>query len=491
MPTPPLPAATTTVQPTKFLRVKRKRGDAPFSTILVDDLCGRLKKRPSLISAFKAMTADKTLNTSGIADFNASVAKTPARQYVFKRFRTMDMAEAPGAKRARRSYQQQTIAPGQSSGTTPDSARGVEAGGGGDDLADGQVRAAVAALARAPGAPRRGGAPTADCRYTSKSSHVADGGGGIMASNSLSSVTCDGKPLVRTPVAILAPDERPIDEAVWVAFQTGSFDHVFKLVAHGTSVDYQRRAADNTTALMAAAYHGNRQVVEELLNLGADLSLRNRAGLAAADIAAEANHAELAAWMRQLANGTSGVTHEQRRGGRAAGVAPPSEFVYDIYRCCDASGAERGTSQLPPEIQAAAAASAAELKSQLQPPKPPLVLRIGARSIVQNWTVGGRAVEAVDDLEWELDGAEEDGHDAGDTEDSNDEDYWGNDYPDEESAGSSDDGGDKNSSGSSSGEDYEKWHNYGRDVGIGAGAEAYEDGEGRQTIAGLRALQQY
>lgn len=68
------------------------------------------------------------------------------------------------------------------------------------------------------------------------------------------------------------------------------------LVERGADVDAVQR--DSFTPLMAAAQHGDEELVELLLSAGADPAARTDGGTSAADLAADAGHPGLAARLR-------------------------------------------------------------------------------------------------------------------------------------------------------------------------------------------------
>jgi ankyrin repeat protein len=72
------------------------------------------------------------------------------------------------------------------------------------------------------------------------------------------------------------------------------------LVAHGATVN--DRTDSGATPLMKAAWFGNREAVEELLELGADPTLRDNGGRTAAMLAFERGHDELAQLLKQRAD---------------------------------------------------------------------------------------------------------------------------------------------------------------------------------------------
>jgi hypothetical protein len=100
-----------------------------------------------------------------------------------------------------------------------------------------------------------------------------------------------GQQAARRPHYIFRPAERELDEAIFAAFQEpGGVKAVLGCVARGADVNFQRRNADDTTALMAAAYQGDVAVVARLLRMGANPRLRDVHGKTAVELAAERGH---------------------------------------------------------------------------------------------------------------------------------------------------------------------------------------------------------
>jgi len=224
------------------------------------------------------------------------------------------------------------------------------------------------------------------------------------------------KGFVRKPVAVLAPDEMEMDKAVWTAFQTGAFEAVFRLISHGTgSVNYQRRASDNTTALMASAHQGKLEIMKQLLDLGADPSLKSTLGHTAKDIATLRGHEKVVQYLDSFVF-----------------KKDDDDFVYDIYRVSDVAFDEAA-----------------------------IVKTSSASTDRYHGIVCGREVSELDDVEWEMgmhDGQQSDEDEFVDEYDSNAEDHFGNDYPDEDDEN---EGGNMSSSGyddEQSSEDEGDWY---------------------------------
>ena len=91
-----------------------------------------------------------------------------------------------------------------------------------------------------------------------------------------------------------------MDEAIWSAFQDGHFDAVFRALQLGADVNFQRSQSDLTTALMAAAYHGNGRVVARLLRRDALVRAPDARGATAAIFAEQRGHTKLARFLRDV-----------------------------------------------------------------------------------------------------------------------------------------------------------------------------------------------
>lgn len=122
-----------------------------------------------------------------------------------------------------------------------------------------------------------------------------------------------------------------MDAAIFRAFQTSDFAHVFEALALA-HVDFRREHADGTTALMAAAFHGDADALSRLLDRGATVTLSDVHGNNAIDLAKMRGHHEAAALLERHA------AKEYVRATRAQfgfvktghNVCAPSQ-VYDFY----------------------------------------------------------------------------------------------------------------------------------------------------------------
>lgn len=110
------------------------------------------------------------------------------------------------------------------------------------------------------------------------------------------------------------------------AFRTGDTSCLRGILASSPAVvNYRRRLGDGTTALMAAAFHGDLDTVRYILSIGAKASLVDADDKSAALFAGMRGHRECFAEL-QRASDEEGVrsTRRQGAGGR-------DDFVYDLY----------------------------------------------------------------------------------------------------------------------------------------------------------------
>lgn len=97
------------------------------------------------------------------------------------------------------------------------------------------------------------------------------------------------------------------------------------LLASPTVVNYRRRLGDGTTALMAAAFHGDLDAVRYLLSLGAKAAVVDSGDKSAALFAGMRGHRECFAELQGIAD------EEVDLSSRAQGSVSRDGFVYDLY----------------------------------------------------------------------------------------------------------------------------------------------------------------
>ncbi|OQR95235.1 hypothetical protein ACHHYP_00167 [Achlya hypogyna] len=201
---------------------------------------------------------------------------------------------------------------------------------------------------------------------------------------------------------VMNPMERQVDEAIWTAFQKNDFSAFFRLQQQQVKATTLnpllfQRPADGGSILMAAAMHNRTDVIEALLAIDSKhVVLRDYNGKSAGDIAADQGHAAAATALRACET-----------------VEDDKQYVYDVYSV-DVSA----TKSLP---------APAELDD---------VPVVEVSTSVEKWLMYETQGD-MDSPDRELlfdvsDSDKDDMHE--DDEDSNDEGYVANDYPDEESS---------------------------------------------------------
>lgn len=120
------------------------------------------------------------------------------------------------------------------------------------------------------------------------------------------------------------------------AFQTGDMSTLRDILTTSSSpspasVNYRRRLGDATTALMAAAFHGDLDTVRHLLSLGAKASLVDASGKSAALFAGMGGHRECFAELQRTADEEEAEqrAHSNKHSGSGGGGG--HDFVYDLY----------------------------------------------------------------------------------------------------------------------------------------------------------------
>ncbi|KAJ0411910.1 hypothetical protein ATCC90586_006005 [Pythium insidiosum] len=414
-----------------FLRVKRKRHEDPVECLLVQGAAPELK-RQNVASAGKTDDA-KALQRDVVSAF--SQLSTRERGVVFKRVDTLephqvrDGGDAKWTERIKRKAKAMNKASREShkkmtgavkSAVQPTSAQSRAQ----QQQLRGRERRQSEVLRS------RGLLPTA-----MKEQQSTELGGGVrvvdIAAVSVAADDAETKPAAALtvtlngatlkPKRVLNPLEREIDEAVWHAFQHNDFSRFFRLY-HSRAPDSRvdpaafQRPADGGSILMAAALHGRADVIEAVLRSSAASVLQEDwHGATPAAFARQAGHSNIEAALRAC-----------------EAAEREKEFVYDVY-CVDMAAMSHpvGAAGVPQ-----AAGDDAMLASA------PVV---SVSSAVQGWLAqdggawnGRDGEDDVDELLLDSD-AESNVDDDQESIDSNDESYFLNDYPDEESDGDASD----------------------------------------------------
>nr|CCA14691.1 angioassociated migratory cell protein putative [Albugo laibachii Nc14] len=229
-------------------------------------------------------------------------------------------------------------------------------------------------------------------------------------STEASDITMNGQKL--GAIRVLNPMQREVDEAIWKAFQQNDFSAFFQIL-HCEKAEQSMpkvlnfaRPLDGSTVLMAAAFHGRVDVIESLLQVtGIKVLLRDLEGSAASDFAARNKHLSV-----QEALIACETTEREKA------------FVYDLY-CVESVPTTSTTESLA--------------NDGLDIPV------VHVNETVQQWLVDGlnnfqKAEDGeIEDFVFDSDNSIDQDED-GESLNSNDEDYYLNDYPDEESSSSTD-----------------------------------------------------
>ena len=229
----------------------------------------------------------------------------------------------------------------------------------------------------------------------------------------------DSKVLPRRGKRILDPLTRMLDASIAKALATGDFTDMMTAIDQGADINYQRTDSDGQTCLMTAVRMSNLTVVSKLLSKNANVLLQNELTQTAVDIAEYAkleskNHAasKILIMVRHLAseqymqleksNFLSGSGEDDNIGG---------EYVYDIYTCDNTS--HHGGVNINGDNK--------QEKNSFYDTVPNV--KVSGLSLDD---MGNAEIDFQYDSDWS-DMANDD-----DEDDSNDENYFGNDYPEDE-----------------------------------------------------------
>lgn len=190
-------------------------------------------------------------------------------------------------------------------------------------------------------------------------------------------------PMINSKKRILNPKERLCDEGIWHAYQKNDFSLAF---AHlDTSTLNFQRPSDGLSLLMVAAHHGRYDVLHQLEALKTTVyELFNARGDTASDMARYAGHLAMASLLREREENDT-----------------DDEYVYDVY-CTDGA---------------------------VQPVREDLPTA-SVSSEVEEWLTHGDLLQS--EMEHKKAFQEDDDSSGYGSEDSNDENYFHNEYPDEE-----------------------------------------------------------
>jgi Transcription factor Iwr1 len=439
------------------LRVKRKRGDAPLSSLLIapdeDAVQPPQSKRQHMQDMMRSFGQVGFSNTPA-ETVPAAAPQKAAQPLLFRRVRT---TEADGSSAGstvsggisvdHRSHAEQPASVATQSSHFVEIRRkrarhviGTTAAAGGKQTEQ-QATAATALLA----APSQS-VPVQQQQQRQEDAmhfHVIDLVGIAQHQPATASQPAAVQPPKPPgPQRILNPIERRMDEAIVIAFQTHNARPVLDAIQIGASPSFIRTQADGTTPLMAAAYCGDSTAVARLLSLGVNPCVIDYNGNSASALALMQGHTSV---VQQLQ-----LAEAQRQLERELAVS--SDFVYDFY-CYDKNAARSNSSSSSSstnEHQQAAVGNSTAANMQ--------VIRIagiaGAESMdvstddddnaaaADNSIIGATQQTGLSafataqgpvELVFEHDSDWSDLADTSDDEDSNDENYYKNEYPEEES----------------------------------------------------------
>eukprot|EP00941_MAST-03F_sp_MAST-3F-sp1_P000163 g163.t1 len=502
---------------TCLIRIKRKRSEVPLEALVIES--NRKSKRvrlSSLSSSFASLStneskADKKIDPK-LSKSSPKASRSKKRRVIFRRVRTVTTAPKWDKSGQRIPTKQPTNVRTQISATArAEELRKVRKGQRASDL--NKLRGVKSSLnqksenenkppdkgqvvdvpssstKQAPGTGERVVFAPPNSRSKSSSKPKPRLQGRSLRKSSLREkamtnilASAESKPLTTQPSAApayksknLTKEEGPVDYAIWEAFNAplkssdnsnsltslaeshNAFDVLSRLFVSGADINFQRRAADFTTALMAAAFRGRFDFADSFLALGANPCLVDSSGRTASSIATEYGHEKIAALL---------LTAEKSWRMREN----EDKFVYDIYEVEVPTGKKWNGNV------SAIVHSPREKVTNMDTIENAPVLSVMSLQRLQEGNErrnsfcleNGKSIELETNFDWvqAIEGREgsdlqtafdffDSGEDSEDemaadeaNPDSNDEDHFTNDYPDESSDG---DGMGASSSGDDSG----------------------------------------
>lgn len=479
------------VQPLIVIRVKRKRSDAPVEELVVtESVVERPKKRMNigrLANKLSDMsTAERSSAVSGGGAQDGSAAETFQRAaastrtkrrrdededeaeqtYMFTRLKgTMNMTAAAGVQGSsitnNLALADQLLAAGLTANSTSENATSVA------------ISDASTSQGRPPAKRARTRVSVIDI-VPEKSDNIGSDGAASASASASTSASSAGTPAIvtkaatSTAITILTPFEEIMDKAIYNAFVDGASccAGLLSAISRGGPVNFQRKLAANTTALMAAAHWRKTHIVKSLLERGAIKSLCDNHGRTALDFAIQQGHGptiRILSDTEDSQSGEEGGTHD----GDAMNLepSPASDEVYDYFVMSDNSGNNFATPSADVNAAHASATNASANSARV-------AASTSARARIKSYHVslfGGSGANqndgnssdsddehSKDHLRWGVNGQHDDEYAHEALDDENHEGYAANEYPDEELL-TSDDGRMYSNSEGSSQEDEDYW----------------------------------
>jgi ankyrin repeat protein len=129
-------------------------------------------------------------------------------------------------------------------------------------------------------------------------------------------------------IKIMSPLDVMMDKAIFNSFREGPrfCDEIVDALNQGCNANFARYQADNTTALMAACLHGRGDIVLRLIESGSDIKLLDNDNRSAVDFAKIGKNFDIVTELIQL-GGLTGVEIIQMRKE----AEERSQYVYDYY----------------------------------------------------------------------------------------------------------------------------------------------------------------
>ena len=126
----------------------------------------------------------------------------------------------------------------------------------------------------------------------------------------------------------MSPTDTLMDIAIFKSFREGpkGCDLILDALNQGCNVNFNRFQADKTTALMAASFQGRVDVVLRLLECGSDLRLLDQNNRSAVDFAKIGNHLDIVTELLHI-GGMTGKQILQQLEEESGN----SQYVYDYY----------------------------------------------------------------------------------------------------------------------------------------------------------------
>ena len=238
--------------------------------------------------------------------------------------------------------------------------------------------------------------------------------------------TCSvSNPSPKKGTRILDPLTRMLNSAINTALATGNFTDMLAAIDQGADVNFQRTDSDGYTCLMAAVEKSELKVVSKLLCKNANTLLQNAVTQTAVDIAEYAkletkNHSASMILIMVRDKASEQYLQMQKSLGKGGDNDEEddddADYVYDIYTC------HRPT----------APTSDTDAKMDMNDDK--------IYDSVPNVKVSGLSLDDMGnaEIDFHYDSDWSDLAQDDDDVDSNDENYFGNDYPEEDEANSND-----------------------------------------------------